>query len=63
MSIVKMKTVTVMWSQTVLYNTVMEVPVEFTTPEIEDAFWFLDLSSEEPIDVDGAEINYIESVE
>lgn len=63
MSIVQMKTVSVTWSQTVYYKTTMEVPVEFTKPDIEDAFWFLDLSSEDPIDVDGAQIDYVESGE
>jgi hypothetical protein len=63
MSIVQMKTVNVIWSQIVIYETRMEVPVEYTNQDIEDAFWFIDLSGEVPVDYTATEIDFIETVD
>lgn len=52
MSEVKMKTVTVCWSEKLFYNTTMEVPEDWTDTEIERSFWQMDLSNEKPVDTD-----------
>lgn len=52
MSEVKMKTVTVCWSEKLFYNTTMEVPEDWTDDQIEQAFWQMDLSNEKPVDTD-----------
>lgn len=62
MSEVKMKTVVVSWSEKNFYSTSMEVPVDFNDSQIEEAFWSMDLSGQEPIDVDFTQIDFIDEV-
>jgi hypothetical protein len=59
---VKMKTVVVSWSETVYYRTPMEVPADFDDSQIEEAFWNMDLSGQEPQDTDFVRIDYIDEV-
>lgn len=61
MSEVKMKTVQVGWRETMYYITTMEVPENWDNPEIEDAFWSMDLSQEKPVDSDYVGIDYIDN--
>ena len=61
MSEVKMKTVEIGWSEKVWYRTTMEVPEDWDNPEIEDAFWKMDLSQETPVDSDDVGIDYIDN--
>jgi hypothetical protein len=58
----KMKTVTIGWSEKVYYLTTMEVPENWDHPEIEDAFWAMDLSQENPVDTDYVGVDFIEEV-
>lgn len=60
---VKMKTVTVCWSEKVYYNTVIDVPEDWTDSQIEESFWHMDLSGEIPLDSEYFRIEYIEDEE
>jgi hypothetical protein len=62
MSEVKMKTVVVSWSEKNFYSTSMEVPADFNESQIEEAFWNMDLSGQEPQDTDWTRIDFIDEV-
>lgn len=58
-----MKTVRIQWSETLYYNSFVQVPDDATEDDAVDVFYNMDLDSVSPIDNSGIDILSVEVVD